>query len=277
MKKFKKGSVESFDENWRRRPESFYNHFSTKPSNQIQFAFKNHYEIFNKLIFNKKKVYEVLEVGCGRGSLSSFFAHSGHKCTLLDISSEVIEIAKKIFKQNNHNANFVIGDVENINFKDNSYDVVFSIGLMEHFKKIEKSIQEQLRVLRPGGTLFLYVVPKYKENIQSDYNWVNEILKTFHSSKSLVQKEKVYRSDENSTKYIEFLTDKVSDVFSAGIYPLPMISPSIEFPFTLMSDQQEKILINHFKKILTSKEGESDHPWLCEEGYGQAFLVWARK
>ena len=57
-------------------------------------------------------------------------------------------------------------------------------------------------MLRPGGT-FLYVVPKYKDNIQSDYNWVNEILKHFILVK-LSSKRKVYRSDENSTKYIEF-------------------------------------------------------------------------
>lgn len=277
MKKFKKGSVESFDENWKKRPESYYNHFSVQPANQIQFAFKNHYDLFKKLIFNKKKGYDVLEVGCGRGSLSSFFADSGSNCTLLDISSEVIEIAKKIFKQNNHEADFVVGDVEKMKFKDNSFDIVFSIGLMEHFINIEKSIEEQLRVLRKGGTLFLYVVPKYVNNIQSDYNWFNDILKTFYPKESLIQKEKVYRSDDDSTKYIEFLRDKVNCVYSAGIYPLPMISPSIDFPFTLMNDKQEKILIEYFKKTLKSRESKYDDKWLCDEGYGQAFLVWAKK
>ena len=100
-KNFKKGSVNSFDNNWKMRPETLYNHWSEgNPKNQIQLAFSQHFDLFSTLI-NKPGRLKVLEVGCGRGSLSSHFASNGHECHLLDISETVINTAKIIrnFKQ----------------------------------------------------------------------------------------------------------------------------------------------------------------------------------
>ena len=37
-------------------------------------------------------------------------------------------------------------------------------------------MEEQFRVLRKGGVWFGYIVPKYTDNIQKDYNWINDIL-----------------------------------------------------------------------------------------------------
>ena len=65
---------ESFDENWKNRLETDYNHWSKKPTNQIQFAFYNHWSVISekiKFIPNKK----VVEFGAGRGvvSVGTFF------------------------------------------------------------------------------------------------------------------------------------------------------------------------------------------------------------
>ena len=57
-----------------------------------------------------------------------------------------------------------------------------------------------------------------------------------------------------------------------------MISHSIDFPFTLMTDQAELYLVEHFKKILNERNKKlKSNPWLCNENYGQAFLVWGTK
>ena len=280
MKKFKKGSVESFKQNWVNRPETNYNHFTRdNPKNQIQFAFQNHFKVFNELIHTKKREYKILEVGCGRGSLSAYFSDNGHDCHLLDISKEIINTAQEIFKLNNLKGNFYIEDAEEMSFSNNSFDVVFSIGLMEHFKDIEKILDEKIRVLKKGGSLFLYVVPEYNgNNIQKDYNWINEILKTNTKNDNFV-KDKVFRSDDDSTKYLNYLNNKVESINSSGIYSVPMISHSISFPFSLMNTSQELILINHFKSLLKKRKKNypNINPWLCEEGFGQAFLIWAKK
>lgn len=277
---FKKGSVKSFDINWKKRPETLYNHWSKgAPRNQIQLAFSQHYDLFKRII-NKEGKLKVLEVGCGRGSLSSYFAEDGHDCFLLDMSETVIGTAKEIFKTNGHQGSFHVGDANSMTFEDDKFDVIVSIGLLEHFENLENVINEQFRVLSKDGVLINYIVPENLENVQKDYNWVNDILKcqSKKNNQKIAKKEDLYRSDSDSKRYIEqYKASGFQEIFSSGVYPLPMISPSIDFPFTLMDEESEKILIKQFNEILEKRKENWEHPWMCEESYGQAFLVSGKK
>ncbi len=282
METMKKGDIKSFDKNWKIRKEAFYTHWTKgEPQNQIQLAFKNHWTLFNELmknpLFNKGK--RVLEVGCGRGSLSCYFSDAGFDCKLLDSSEKAINIAEQIFKTNNLKAEFVFGDAYNLPFKDKSFDLVFSIGLLEHFEEIEKPIQEQIRILDSGGLFLGYVVPKYYENVQNDFVWINQVLKGYLKNENVIEKEKVFRSDDNSNKYVSTLNKLgLTEIQVSGVYPLPMISHSIDFPFSLMPKESEREIVKHFNKILLDRKIETGkHPWLCNEGFGQAFLVWGFK
>lgn len=277
---FKKGSVKSFDINWKKRPETLYNHWSKgAPRNQIQLAFSQHYDLFKRII-NKEGKLKVLEVGCGRGSLSSYFAEDGHDCFLLDMSETVIGTAKEIFKTNGHQGSFHVGDANSMTFEDDKFDVIVSIGLLEHFENLENVINEQFRVLRKDGVLINYIVPENLENVQKDYNWINDILKSQSkkNNQKIAKKEDLYRSDSDSKRYIEqYKASGFQEIYSSGVYPLPMISPSIDFPFTLMDEESEKILIKQFNEILEKRKENWEHPWMCEESYGQAFLVSGKK
>jgi ubiquinone/menaquinone biosynthesis C-methylase UbiE len=276
-KNFKSGSQESFDNNWKNRPELLYNHWCKgEPQNQIQLAFYQHHDLFKHLL-NKKGKIKMLEVGCGRGSLSSFFAEEKNQCYLLDTSESVISRAKNIFKKNNHEAKFFVEDATKTSFPDNSFDFVVSIGLLEHFENIDDIIKEQYRILTKDGVLINYIVPENKNNIQKDYNWINDILNVYYDNSELskeIIKDEVFRSDADSEVYIEsYKKNGFNDIFSSGVYPLPMISHSIEFPFSLMDSKAEKLIVRHFLKILNQNNKLNKHPWLCEESYGQAFIV----
>jgi len=277
------GDERSFRKAWRTSKESSYNHWTAGPvQNQVQFAFRNHFEVFDGLIGPRrgKKNRRFLEVGCGRGSLSSYFAAAGWDCTLVDISPEVIAIARKIFSKNKQRAKFVVGDANRLPFEDGSFDAVASIGLFEHFEQIQKPISEQIRILAPGGVFLGYIVPKYLDNLQKDFAWINEILKGYASEhRGAPAKQKVYRSDHPSGAYLKVMKKLgLRRLGASGIYSLPMISHSIEFPFTLMPPRAEAALVRHFQKIFAARRRKSRrHPWLCREGEGQAFLVWGYK
>ncbi len=140
MDRPKYGDARSFEKNWQQRQEAYYTHWTpAEPINQIQLAFRNHWSLFNQLMarahFSQGK--RVLEVGCGRGSLSCYFSNAGYRCTLLDVSQSVINIAKNIFELNNLKAAFEVGDANCLPFEAKSLDIVFSIGLLEHFENIE--------------------------------------------------------------------------------------------------------------------------------------------
>lgn len=281
MNEPKTGDVRSFDQNWKQRAEALYTHWTRgQPANQIQLAFRNHWTLFNELMstpaFNKGR--RVLEVGCGRGSLSCYFSDAGHDCTLLDLSPKVISIAKAIFSKNGLEAKFDVGDACQLPYADASFDLVFSIGLLEHFDDIETPIREQTRILAPGGLFIGYVVPKYTHNIQKDYNWINLILAGYvgESEQSQLAKEQVFRSDHGSQRYLPLLRKYgIINPASIGVYPLPMISHSIEFPFSLMPQPSEAALVAHLESMLEANHLKTGrHPWICEEGFGQAFVIW---
>ena len=104
---YDKGSVTAFDQNWSKRKETTYTHWTRgNPKNQIQLAFRNHWITFNELLDGRVGNKKCLEIGCGRGSLSAYFADENWDCTLLDISSIVIEQAKIAFNNAKLKANF---------------------------------------------------------------------------------------------------------------------------------------------------------------------------
>lgn len=277
------GSVEAFDSSWRERSESLYNHWTAGPvRNQIQLAFRSHWEVFSELIGNRQPG-KVLEVGCGRGSLSSYFADNGWEATLLDSSNEAIETARKIFPKNGHSARFVVGDALDLPFEDGSFDVVASIGLLEHFEELSSPISEQWRMLKPGGWLLCYIVPERPDNLQRYFNWINGILKAtigrLGPDKKSLPKPILYRSDAGSEVYLRHLKPYTPEKIAVtGMYSMPMISHSPEFPFTLLPDPLERVLVAVFKlalrmrRVLTGKHG-----WLCKERNGQAFLIAAQR
>ncbi len=276
-----------FEEYWSGRSESGYTHWTRGDvKNQVQLAFRNHWEILCQ--FMDSSLYgggkRILEVGSGRGSLSMYFADAGYDCTLLDISPYVLAAAENLYRQHKLAARFVEGDVMALPFEAGSFDLIFSIGLLEHITNFQASIREQARVLAAGGLLVAYVVPYYDNNIQSSYRWVNAILRGYHNLISHQhgekEKEQVKRTDTASPPYIEaFKKVGMIGVDSSGAYPLPLISHSPDFPFSLMPPESEAAVVSHFTDILDQRRQDcpAQHPWFCEEGYGQAFYVWGYK
>jgi ubiquinone/menaquinone biosynthesis C-methylase UbiE len=280
------GSTDEFDRNWRQREEAAYNHWTRgRPRNQVQLAFRSHWQVFNELMGPLSQTKgRSLEVGCGRGSLSSYFADAGWEATLLDYSGSVLETAKAVFARNGHNAEFVTGDANALPFPDDSFDVTSSIGLLEHFEEVRLPISEQLRVLRPGGWFFGYIVPERPDNLQRYFNWVNALLKLvsrlgFGKRKEKPAKTEIFRSDNYSEHYIEAMKGlEYEELTVFGMYSMPMISHSPEFPFSLLPAPLELVLTRVFEgAIWLRRRLTGRHGWVCSEAMGQAFLVAFKK
>lgn len=279
------GSTQAFRANWLVRDEAEYSHFTTgQPVNQIQLAFRKHWETWNAMFPELKNIGRVLEVGSGRGTLSMYFSQNGWDTTILDIVPEVLEHAKTQFATRGLPVETVVADCTEMPFPDSSFDVVFSVGLLEHFSDPQRALREQVRVLAPGGLLIGYVVPEPSVDcIQHSYEWVNGLLRALlEDSRNLdnrEQKSTVYRSNFGSAHYSRIMSNLgCENLGSSGTYPLPMISWSTGFPFTLLPNKAEELLVTKFIEILRSRESTGTNlPWLCEEEFGQAFLVWANK
>jgi len=105
----------------------------------------------------------VLEVGCGRGATLLELARKGANVVGLDYSEEAIAVCRKLARESNtaNRAEFVNADAQKIPFSEESFDFVFSVGLIEHFEDPTETLSEQYRVLRKGGICLVQVPQRY--------------------------------------------------------------------------------------------------------------------
>ena len=94
----------------------------------------------------------LLEVGCGMGSDLVQFARGGAICTGIDITPRSIEITRHRFALYELNGTFLLSDGERLPFPSETFDIVYSNGVLHHTPDTAGAIREIHRVLRPAGT-----------------------------------------------------------------------------------------------------------------------------
>ena len=93
----------------------------------------------------------LLDLGCGAGENSVYFAKQGAMCVATDYSPGMVEIALQLAAANGvqiqgHTMNAMLLD-----FPDNIFDFVYASNLLHHVPNPQATIQEMHRVLKPGG------------------------------------------------------------------------------------------------------------------------------
>jgi ubiquinone/menaquinone biosynthesis C-methylase UbiE len=94
---------------------------------------------------------KVLEIGCGLGTDGAQFAEAGADYTGVDLTEAAVELARRRFELFDLPGTFQTADAENLSFTDESFDLVYSHGVLHHTPETGKAIQEIHRVLRPRG------------------------------------------------------------------------------------------------------------------------------
>ncbi|SDH15258.1 class I SAM-dependent methyltransferase [Roseospirillum parvum] len=95
----------------------------------------------------------VVDIGCAAGLTSALFAARGATVHGVDISPELIARAAESWPEFKSRLTFGVGDAEALGFDDNTVDACFFGGVLHHFPDLQKTLEEALRVLRPGGRL----------------------------------------------------------------------------------------------------------------------------
>jgi ubiquinone/menaquinone biosynthesis C-methylase UbiE len=94
-----------------------------------------------------------LDIGCGPGRATMYLYASGAGVTAVDISATSLGRARK----RTPNANFVRATTMSLPFRNASFDLVVSDGVIHHTPKAHSAFVESVRVLREGGYLYLGV------------------------------------------------------------------------------------------------------------------------
>ena len=95
----------------------------------------------------------ILDVGTGTGFFAVLLAQQGHRVEGIDLTPAMLEEARTLAKQRNLDIAFREMDAQNLDYPNDSFDVVISRNLTWTLPDPERAYAEWFRVLKPGGVL----------------------------------------------------------------------------------------------------------------------------
>lgn len=138
-------TVQSFGNEWDR-----FNDFSEM---EIDYIGNEYFDIVSDKHISNRSL--VLDVGCGSGRWTKFIAPKVGFVEAIDPSSAVIQAAK--MNAGAGNVRITQASVEHIPFPDNSFDLVFSLGVLHHIPDTQSAMNACVRKVRQDGHFLVYL------------------------------------------------------------------------------------------------------------------------
>jgi SAM-dependent methyltransferase len=138
----------------------------------------------------------ILDIGCGpRGSLE--WAHDAAERVGLDpLISKYRDLGIE-----SHEMQYVEARSENIPFADNYFDIVSCINALDHVDNVEQTLEEIVRVLRPGGHFLLMVDVGHEPTLSEPHTLSWDVLDSI-SSRCETERFKRYKQDGGATQSV---------------------------------------------------------------------------
>lgn len=180
--------------------KEFYEILASQQQKVITKPLKEENSLFNLGKFRSEFFYStvgqlenkiILDVGCGEGYFSLEMAKKGANIVGIDISEKMIEKCKKKKQQNpTLNINFVSCSAENTPYKNETFDIVVCLELLEHVLNPNLLMKEISRVLKPEGMLFLGT-PRKQTMIEKIIGYLFYFIFDFEQVRKFINKNKL--------------------------------------------------------------------------------------
>ncbi len=229
--KFSDVDIETVREFWDRRPcnirhsdkeintKEYFDEIEKK-----KYFVEPHISKFAEFIKYKGK--KVLEIGCGVGTDSINFTRAGAKLSIIELSSNSLEICKKRFKVFNLKADFFLGNSEELSsiLPIEKFDLVYSFGVIHHTPNPEKAIREIKKYMSSGSELKLMLYSKFsyklfrimKETNQWDFGKMNELIAKYSEAQTGCPVTYTFTFDEIRELLHGF---KIEEMYKRHIFP----------------------------------------------------------
>jgi len=259
-----------------------------EPKTQVQFF----YQQFNLFIYNKlSRIYgncsgkKMLEIGCGRATASIFLGKKmGLNIHLMDFSDAALAVARKNLEKYKIDAEIKQSDLFEMPYPVESFDIVISLGVMEHIERSLDAYREMYNLLKNGGVMFSMNVPEHPENIQRIAVPINKVLKNIESvfveneskpwldKRTMSKTADVYRSELSGEGFADIVRKAgFQAVEFVEINPLPTFNP-LPKVIEIMVVKVYKIVLWIRKYVLGHK-----YPFACSPENSKEHFVVARK
>jgi len=118
-------------------------------------------EPFSEIIdFEWVKGKRVLEIGCGAGAHAMLLAKAGADLTAVDLTEQAIGLTRRRFEVFGLEGDIRQADAEELPFEDDTFDLVWSWGVIHASANMQNAVDQIHRVLKPGGRTQVMVYHK---------------------------------------------------------------------------------------------------------------------
>ena len=147
----------------------------------------------------------VLEIGCARAKQLIYFAQEfGYEVWGIDYSEKGAELAKENLRLAGVEGTILCQDIFQTSFEDESFDIVYSMGLIEHFENPAEIVDIHIKLLKKGGTLII-TLPNYKDSLSFTLNKITGKEKELLATHNLSLMDKKVLSELLRGKGVEIL------------------------------------------------------------------------
>lgn len=107
--------------------------------------------------FTQLENIDILDLGCGNGTLSLQFQDRAANITLVDVSENMLSEAKRnIDPQYAHKVQCIQSDIDSFN-PDKKYDLVIGSGILAHVPSLDSAIEKISLCMKQQGTCFIQI------------------------------------------------------------------------------------------------------------------------
>jgi ubiquinone/menaquinone biosynthesis C-methylase UbiE len=165
----------------------------------------------------------VLEIGVGLGADHQLFAQAGARLAGIDLTGRAVEHARRRLALFGLESDLRVADAESLPFAGDSFDLVYSWGVLHHSPDTPRAIDEAWRVLRNGGHARVMIY--HKHSLVGYMLWVRYALLAGRPLRSLGDiyshhlespGTKAYTVDEARRLFHRFSDVKISTVLTHG-------------------------------------------------------------
>ena len=143
--KIDKKTVQSFGDEWEK--------FSSFSETEIKNIGDEYFDIVDESILNSNST--VLDMGCGSGRWSKYLAPNVKFIEAIDPSDAIFSATKLLSNVNNIRTTQASSD--NIPFNDETFDFVFSLGVLHHIPETQTALIDTVKKVKKGGYLLIYL------------------------------------------------------------------------------------------------------------------------
>lgn len=137
-----------FKETTKEEMKKHYNSIRNFKDKSDSYYFNRRAECLSTFLNNVPPTTRILNLGCGDGKFSDFLKQQGFS-NIVDV-----DISISLLKFDKHSKK-ILGDAENISFKEKTFDVLLMTDVIEHIENRKKTVYELFRVLKKDGHVFI--------------------------------------------------------------------------------------------------------------------------